>query len=182
MSQDIPDLLHMVESFAHSADVETGEDDFDSTPRFGRWLIAHGYPSAAGPEEEQLAFAVGLRAALWDELMAHHGGGDPDEASQARARLDEYASGVALRAVFGEGPATLAGIGEGFGKMIGDVVGAMVVAEREGTWRRLKICREDTCRTVYFDRSKNSSKTWCSMAICGNRNKTRSYRDRQRTS
>ena len=89
MPQDIPDLLHMVESFANSADVETGEDDFDSTPRFGRWLVAHGYPSAAGPDEEQLAFAVGLRAALWDELMAHHGGGDPDEASQARARLDD---------------------------------------------------------------------------------------------
>ena len=178
MPLDIPPALHMVESFAHSADAESGADDFDSTARFGRWLAAHGYASAAEPDEDQLAFAVGFRAALWVELMAHHGGGDPDES--ARAELDDYAASVALRAVFGDGPACLAGIGEGFERMMGDVVGEMVVAEREGSWRRLKICREDTCRAVYFDRSKNSSKTWCSMAICGNRNKTRSYRGRQR--
>ena len=179
MPLDIPPELHMVESFAHSADAETGADDFDSATRFGRWLAAHGYPPAVEPDEDQLAFAVGFRAALWVELMAHHGG-DPEESARARAELDDYAASVVLRAVFGDGPARLAGIGEGFERMIGDVVGEMVVAEREGTWRRLKICREDTCRAVYFDRSKNSSKTWCSMAICGNRNKTRSYRVRQR--
>jgi predicted RNA-binding Zn ribbon-like protein len=177
---DIPPELHMVESFAHSADAETGADDFDSTARFGRWLAAHGYPSAADPDADQLAFAVGFRAALWVELMAHHGGGDPAEAARARAELHRYAASVPLRAVFGDGPAGLAGVGDGFGKMMGDVVGEMVVAERDGTWRRLKICREDTCGAVYYDRSKNSSKTWCSMAICGNRNKTRSYRDRRR--
>jgi predicted RNA-binding Zn ribbon-like protein len=180
MPVDIPELLHMVESFAHSKDIESGEDDLDSTGRFGRWLVAHGYPSATGPDEEQLAFAVGLRSALWDELLAHHGGGDPGESARARVRLDEYASAVQLRAAFGPGPATVVGVGDGVDKMLGDVLGAMVVAEREGSWRRLKICREDTCGAVYFDRSKNSSKTWCSMAVCGNRNKTRSYRDRQR--
>ncbi|MFI7544479.1 CGNR zinc finger domain-containing protein [Actinoplanes sp. NPDC049599] len=35
------------------------------------------------------------------------------------------------------------------------------------------------CRSVFYDRSKNGSKTWCSMEVCGNRNKTRSYRRRQ---
>jgi predicted RNA-binding Zn ribbon-like protein len=61
------------------------------------------------------------------------------------------------------------------------VLAAMVIAEREGSWHRLKICREDTCQWVFFDRSKNQSKTWCSMRVCGNRNKTRSYRSRQRS-
>jgi hypothetical protein len=64
--------------------------------------------------------------------------------------------------------------------MLGAVLGAMVLAEREGGWHRLKICREETCRRVFFDKSKNQSKTWCSMQACGNRSKTRTYRDRQR--
>jgi predicted RNA-binding Zn ribbon-like protein len=85
-----------------------------------------------------------------------------------------------LRAAFGAGPATLEPAGTGAGVMLGRVLAAMVLAEREGTWERVKICREDTCQVAFFDRSKNHSKTWCSMGVCGNRNKTRSYRSRRR--
>ena len=46
----------------------------------------------------------------------------------------------------------------------------------DGTWRRLKACREDTCQWAFYDRSKNRSGTWCSMAVCGNRAKARAYR------
>jgi len=55
-----------------------------------------------------------------------------------------------------------------------------VLADRDGSWRRVKICREDTCQWVFYDQSKNSAKQWCSMRVCGNRNKTRAYRARQR--
>ena len=61
-----------------------------------------------------------------------------------------------------------------------DFVEFDVHAEHDGTWPRLKICSADTCRYVYYDRSKNGSRRWCSMDVCGNRNKTRAYRDRNR--
>jgi predicted RNA-binding Zn ribbon-like protein len=32
---------------------------------------------------------------------------------------------------------------------------------------------------AFYDRSKNSSRTWCSMSSCGNRAKTRAYRGRR---
>jgi len=166
-----PQELALVQAFATAIDV-------DSPARFGRWLTANGYPVEHEPTAAELALATGLRDALRAELEAHHdaGAGDPD----ARSRLDSYASRVPLRAAFGAGPAGLAGAGEGVAKVLGDVIAQVVLAERAGSWARVKICREDTCQAVFFDQSKNQSKTWCSMGICGNRNKTRSYRSRQR--
>jgi predicted RNA-binding Zn ribbon-like protein len=176
VDDEVPPHLRLVESFANSLDVETAQDDLDSAARFGRWLAAHGFPPPQGhPTAAELDLALGLRGALRDSFVAHH---DGEDATDARSRLDAYAARVPLRAVFGAGPAGLAPVGEGVTAMLGAVLGAIVLAEQDGTWRRLKICREDTCRSVFYDRSKNSSKAWCSMRLCGNRNKTRAYRGR----
>jgi len=174
-----PQQLELVKSFGNSIDIDAQQDEFDSPARFGRWLAAHGFGLEREPAAAELEFAIGMREAIRAELQAHHdGGGDPD----ARARLDSYAGRLPLRAAFGDGPATVVAAGEGVEKMLGEVVAQMVLAERDGTWSRVKICREDTCQYVFFDQSKNQSKTWCSMGTCGNRNKTRSYRSRQRAS
>jgi predicted RNA-binding Zn ribbon-like protein len=45
---------------------------------------------------------------------------------------------------------------------------------------RLKVCSSEECRRVFFDRSKPGNRRWCSADLCGNRHKTRSYRQRQR--
>ena len=175
-ADEIPEQLHLVESFANSIDHDSDQDDLESPERFGRWLGDHGFPGVQ-PTADDLAFARGLRSALRDELMAHHdGAADPD----ARRRLDEHARRIPLRASFAGVPATFVPAGDGMHAMLGGVLAAMVIAEREGRWHRLKLCREDTCQVVFFDHSKNRSKTWCSMEVCGNRNKTRSYRGRQR--
>lgn len=43
---------------------------------------------------------------------------------------------------------------------------------------RLKIC--PNCRWLFIDRSRNRSRTWCDMAVCGNRVKAnRHYRRRR---
>ena len=54
-------------------------------------------------------------------------------------------------------------------------------ASCDGTWERLKVCAEQTCRYAFYDHSRNRSGSWCSMAVCGNRAKARSYRERRRT-
>jgi predicted RNA-binding Zn ribbon-like protein len=180
-SEDFPETLGIVRSFANSIDVETAQDDLDSPERFGRWLVAHGFDHPR-PTPDELALAVGVRDALRAELMAHHSAaaGDAGDGGDARARLDVYAGRVPLRAVLVPGPARLEPLGAGVDAMLGRVLAAMVLADHDGTWQRVKICREDTCQVAFFDHSKNHSKTWCSMGVCGNRNKTRSYRDRHR--
>jgi predicted RNA-binding Zn ribbon-like protein len=49
----------------------------------------------------------------------------------------------------------------------------------DGTWSRMKACRNDTCHWAFYDASRNRSGKWCSMAICGNRAKVANYRERQ---
>lgn len=63
-----------------------------------------------------------------------------------------------------------------------DPVASLLVAALElmevGEWRRFKLCREPTCHASYYDASKASAKTWCSMETCGSRDKMRRYRAR----
>ncbi|WGD56380.1 CGNR zinc finger domain-containing protein [Bradyrhizobium sp. CB1650] len=49
-----------------------------------------------------------------------------------------------------------------------------------GTLDRLKMCASEECRRVFFDRSKPAKRRWCMSTLCGNRMKTRAYRERQR--
>ncbi len=49
-----------------------------------------------------------------------------------------------------------------------------------GILDRLKMCASEECRRVFFDRSKPSTRRWCMSTLCGNRMKTRAYRQRQR--
>lgn len=62
------------------------------------------------------------------------------------------------------------------------VVGAVLAAAARlavlGDWERLKICPADDCRWAFFDKSRNRSRTWCSMRVCGNREKARAWRER----
>lgn len=64
-----------------------------------------------------------------------------------------------------------------------DVVGAVFAAASRlavrGQWERVKICPADDCRWAFYDRSRNHSRTWCSMQVCGNREKARSWRGRR---
>jgi CGNR zinc finger protein/putative stress-induced transcription regulator len=63
-----------------------------------------------------------------------------------------------------------------------DVAGAVLVAASRlavlGRWERVKICPADDCRWAFYDRSRNHSRTWCSMQACGNREKARAWRRR----
>ncbi|MGY8711400.1 CGNR zinc finger domain-containing protein [Bradyrhizobium sp. 18BD] len=49
-----------------------------------------------------------------------------------------------------------------------------------GSLDRLKMCASEECRRVFFDRSKPATRRWCMSTLCGNRMKTRAYRERQR--
>ncbi|MFE7131712.1 CGNR zinc finger domain-containing protein [Streptomyces sp. NPDC057638] len=49
-----------------------------------------------------------------------------------------------------------------------------------GEIERLKRCAEHTCGWVFWDTSKNRSRRWCSMRVCGNRTKSRRYTSRHR--
>jgi predicted RNA-binding Zn ribbon-like protein len=66
------------------------------------------------------------------------------------------------------------------GSELGRVLGELQTLSATGQLARLKMCQSPECGWIFFDRSKPANRRWCSSAKCGNREKTRSYRRRQR--
>jgi predicted RNA-binding Zn ribbon-like protein len=60
------------------------------------------------------------------------------------------------------------------------VVSQLYDGAANGTLSRLKMCASDECHRVFYDRSKPATRRWCLAGLCGNRVKTRAYRERQR--
>lgn len=44
---------------------------------------------------------------------------------------------------------------------------------------RVRNCQADTCRWLFLDASKNHTRRWCNMKVCGNRAKARRFQQRQ---
>jgi hypothetical protein len=190
----------LVESFLNSIDLESGRDDLDSCVRFRGWLIANGRPAAADTvTAADLMFAREVRDALREEVRVHADAGQVFPAPQPfgpapqpfrpapqpfrpapHDRLNALVARVTLCAHFTADGLRVRPAEEGVRGVLGEVLAAAVVADLNGRWQRLKICREGHCQVAFYDRSKNSSRCWCSMSVCGNRNKTRAYRGRRR--
>jgi predicted RNA-binding Zn ribbon-like protein len=75
---------------------------------------------------------------------------------------------------------TLEPKGTGVAAAYGAIVAIAFVSAFDGSFDHLKLCADETCRSVFYDRSKNRSGRWCSMSTCGNRAKVRAWRERQR--
>ncbi len=58
------------------------------------------------------------------------------------------------------------------------IVETVAVAVCRGDWRRIKLCAAPDCRWAFHDTSRSGRGRWCDMNVCGNRHKTRAYRER----
>ena len=152
-----PEPLRRVQLFLNSVDVH---NEVEWLPD---WLAEHGL---AGQE----ARARTLREALRTLVLANNGI-RPDPAALA------VVNGAARRASLRLDPERgLEVVSDG--DAIDDVVAVVLGAMLDGSWSRLKACRN--CHWSFYDYSPNRSATWCSMQLCGNRTKTRAYRRRRK--
>jgi predicted RNA-binding Zn ribbon-like protein len=62
---------------------------------------------------------------------------------------------------------------------LGALLAGVARAMLDGTWARLKACPGRDCGWAFYDHSRNQSARWCSMRICGDREKARAYYQRQ---
>ena len=120
-----------------------------------------------------------LRSAIRDMIEA--GSGAPVSRRHAKT-LDEIAVDASLHPHFHAArPATLEPSGSGMAAAFGTMVSIAFVSTFDGSFDHLRLCADETCRAIFYDRSKNHSGRWCSMATCGNRAKVRAWRERRRT-
>ena len=165
VSKKAPGDLEIVRELINTLDVEDGEDELDSA-----WLEDNGL-AAAAVSERDLERTRELREALRD-LLDHH-------AENPTGALNELAAGAPLTVAFDDdGHAHLHPAGEGFAAIAARVLAIVERAQADGTWERMKACAADTCRWAFYDQSRNRSRQWCDMAVCGNRAKARNYRKR----
>jgi predicted RNA-binding Zn ribbon-like protein len=176
-----PGTLALVQDFVNTVDREHGPDLLDEPAGLLEWLGLRnlgGAPEAPPPiYMADLGRARELREALRVLLLANHGTPAP---AAARSVLEAAAERAELAIRLPAEGAALIPVSPGLDGALGAVVAAAVVAMWDGTWPRLKACPRSVCHWAFYDRSTNASATWCSMAICGGREKASSYYRRRR--
>jgi len=147
--------VELVVDFMNTVDHQANTDVLDDADAWRTWLSARGLGEGT---TEVRGVRTALRAAV----------GDPEAATSASVSVTvELPAGGVPRLV------------------APDVVGAVLAAATRlavlDRWARVKICPADDCRWAFYDRSRNHSRTWCSMQVCGNREKARAWRERARS-
>jgi predicted RNA-binding Zn ribbon-like protein len=71
-------------------------------------------------------------------------------------------------------------VGTGIDWIASAVAMELFEAQRLDLLRRLKMCHNPGCATVFYDRSKNNSRAWHDAATCGNQANVRAYRARRK--
>jgi len=154
--------VDLVRDFLNTHDLDADSDELSSPAELAVWLRERGLIQRldrAGDDDLACALALreGLRAALR---------GDPVDLPV-----------LPLRVTPGDTP-KLVPIEDGVPGGLAVITAALT----DVSWSRLKICAEITCQWAFIDSSKNRSRSWCSMRVCGNRTKTRAYRARKQGS
>jgi predicted RNA-binding Zn ribbon-like protein len=158
-----PEPLRCVQLFVNTVDLSHDRE----------WLTGWLEDEGVRPTPAALERARTVREALRELLYENNrqpGEHDPypvltKAADAARLSLDLRGPAIVPRA-------------SGIDGALGRVLAVVYTAMQDGTFARLKSCRNHDCRWAFYDYSKNRSASWCSMQLCGNRTKTRAYRRR----
>ena len=176
MPKPAPDALALIEDFVNTVDEETGEEALGTPAELGAWLVEHELADAPAFDHDDLAGAIALRENLRALLLANNGAElDPAVPAALSAAADRARLTVAIDAT---GRASVTPRAGGIDRVAGRLLGIVARAQAEGSWDRLKACPWHSCHVAFYDHSRNRSRTWCSMAVCGNRAKAQAYRRR----
>jgi predicted RNA-binding Zn ribbon-like protein len=183
----VPDELALLYEFLNSTDrrsyVEHGAahataDELTTLVQFKEWmrdrdLLAKGDVVNAAAHQR----ALELREAFRSYLEVPPEDRAEDRSSAAKLNMACVTYPLILR-VSNSGTVTLQPASGTSG--LGRIVAQFFALAETGRLDRLKVCSSDECHWAFFDCSKPSNRRWCSSSLCGNRQKTRAYRERQK--
>lgn len=177
MSDSVPGELELVRGFVNTYDVEDDVDSLGTPEALAVWFVEKGL-SASGltPTMSDVRRAGALREALRDHLLANNGSELPESSAET---IEQQARRSGLRIDIRGGAVVLSASADGVDGALGRILAAVAASILDDTWPRLKVCAAETCRWAYVDRSRNQSRHWCAMKVCGNREKVKAFRARQ---
>jgi predicted RNA-binding Zn ribbon-like protein len=170
-----PGPLRLVEAFVNTVNHERGDDAIATVAGLEAWLREFGLDGGA-LEDAIIPRAHALREAFRGLMRAN--AGHPvhrDDLATIERASREGSTTIDLAGW----PATRIVASPGIENVLALLVAILHQARCEGSWQRMRSCGNDGCQWAFYDRSRNASATWCSMTICGNRRKVRSYRARR---
>ena len=154
-------------------------DSWQSGEDVAAWLAQAGYlPPGAGTTPALLDEARALRE-LVRGLVARRKAGESVELAALNAALAygrrhveliaDAVGALRLQPVYAAetAPQLLAPLAEAAAELVA------------GDFALVKHCENPECSLWFLDRTKSHRRRWCSMALCGNRHKVASFRQRQ---
>src|SRR5471032_1929891 len=172
------DLLNTV-AVSNGAPTDFLQSDADVMAWLERaGFIAQGM-SAGDPVPRLLEVARGFRE-LFRNLVAQRKAGEALNLAALNAYLAQASRHLELVAD-AEGKLNLqarydAGSAK---KLIGPLVESAAELLADGDFSLVKHCENPECILIFLDKTKSHRRRWCSMAVCGNRAKVASFRQRQ---
>jgi predicted RNA-binding Zn ribbon-like protein len=173
-----PGELALVHAFLNTWDMAGPRERFDSRERTQDWFAKRSLISAAavvtkGDFEAVLKLRDGLRRVL---AAASH---EQPVDRKSVWDLNRVAETIPVMVNFDQqGVPGLLPTGSDLTAALGRILAIVATSALDGTWQRLKICRNPDCQRTFFDGSKNRSAVWCTTQSCGNKLNARAYRAR----
>ena len=173
------DDIELISSFVNTLEKNTtrpDEESLDSPEELRSWMDAQGIPAGDRLGPKDFERAIEFREAMRLLLLSNNGA-DLDAGVLRRLRSAADAGLIRVE-IEDDGQAYPRPAEVGVSALIARLLAAVADIQCAGTWERLKACAADDCQWAFYDTSRNRSRTWCSMEVCGNRAKTRAYRAR----
>jgi predicted RNA-binding Zn ribbon-like protein len=173
-----PGRLALVQAFLNSRwdlSQRSHPDLLQSPEALAEWLGARGLVTGTRPlADRDLSRCLAVREGLRGLAFANNGQ-EPDHGAIEAMRRE--AEGAGVRILVGlDGPEFL--VDEQQAGVDGAIAALLAISARamiDGRWRRFKACPGRGCGWVFYDHSRNQSGRWCSMSVCGGREKARAY-------
>jgi predicted RNA-binding Zn ribbon-like protein len=165
----IEDFLNTVDerTFSRHGETHVAREHLTSPQVLSDWLAAHDLPTAEVElQPGDLTATVALRTALRRALL-----GEPGTTAALTDHhlqlVPDQSRGLRIAARSGR-------------PWLDTIVETVAQSAAQGDWQRIKLCAAPDCHWAFYDTSRSGRGRWCSMDICGNRHKTRTYRERRR--
>ncbi|MCF6525024.1 CGNR zinc finger domain-containing protein [Streptomyces sp. JJ36] len=184
-----PEAAELIAGFANTVDLESGRDELAGAEGLARWLTRTGLVrQAPRVTDADVQAARDLRTGIREALSDGARPPSPHRLALGDAVLARLPVLVTLtpRAALPATGAPQSALGPSpdlapVPHAMARLAAAWAELALTGQAQRLKRCANQGCGEVFWDTSRNHSRRWCSMQVCGNRAKARRHTARRTT-
>lgn len=168
--------IDLLVDFVNTRDIEEETDSIADPALLTEWIAERTGEQLPELDTADVRRVHGLRESLRGLMLANNGGEGAGDLEPIR----EAAERSRFRLAFDpEGGLALTPARADLSGFEASLLLALEHLQCHAAWPRLKACTDETCQWAFYDATRNRSRTWCSMDVCGNRQKTRRYRERK---